>query len=105
MNRLLQIILGIDRPNGAEQTAAARLDVLALRQGTTAAAIIVGAFAFFFLTWWLYRHEGPALPRWKRALLSGLRVLTILALGAMLIEPVLVSSQRETLKSHLAIIL
>src|SRR5215471_14307114 len=105
MNRLFQLILGIDRSKGTEQTGASRLELTALPQGTTAAAIIVAAIAFLFLVWWLYRHERPDLPPWKRALLSGLRVLTIAALGAMLIEPVLISSQRETLKSHLAIIL
>ena len=37
--------------------------------------------------------------------MAGLRALTLLALAAMLVEPVLISSQRETIKSHLAIIL
>ena len=37
-------------------------------------------------------------------MLVGLRVLTLLALAAMLAEPVLVSSRRETVRSHLALI-
>ena len=37
--------------------------------------------------------------------MAGLRVLTLLALAAMLVEPVLISSHRETVKSHLAIVL
>jgi hypothetical protein len=105
MNRLLQIILGIERSKGAESVGETRLEFTALPQGTTAVAILVAAIAFFFLVWWLYRHERPDLAPLKRALLSGLRVLTILALAAMLLEPVLISSQREVLKSHLAIIL
>ena len=49
--------------------------------------------------------SGPTCRGSKRGLMAGLRVLTLLALAAMLIEPVLISSQRETIKSHLAIIL
>jgi hypothetical protein len=105
MNRLLQTILGIERSKGAESVGQPRLEFTALPQGTAAAVILVAAIACLFLIWWLYRHERPDLPPWKRALLSGLRVLTILALAAMLIEPVLISSQRETIRSHLAIIL
>jgi hypothetical protein len=105
MNRLLQTILGIERSKGAESVGETRLEFTALPQGTTAAAILVAAIAFLFLIWWLYRHERPDLAPLKRALLSGLRVLTILALAAMLVEPVLISSQRETIKSHLAIVL
>jgi len=105
MNRLLQIILGIERPKGSEATGGSRLELSALPQGTTAAAILLGVIAFLFLVWWLYRIERRDLSRWKRGLLSGLRILTLLALAAMLVEPVLVSSQRETLQSHLAIVL
>src|SRR6516165_10530176 len=105
MNRLLQTFLGIERSKGAQTVGESRLELTALPQGSTAAAILVAAIAFLILVWWLYRHERPDLAPLKRALLSGLRVLTILALAAMLLEPVLISSQRETLKSHLAIIL
>ena len=41
----------------------------------------------------------------RERLLVGFRVLTLLALVTMLIEPVLISSQRETVRSHLALIL
>ena len=61
--------------------------------------------AFLFLVWWLYRIERRDLSPWKRGLLCGLRILTLAALAAMLIEPVLISSLRETIKSHLAIVL
>jgi hypothetical protein len=105
MNRFLQIILGIDRPKGAEPSGASRLELTALPQGATAAALVVAAIAFLAIVWWLYRHERPDLARIKRGLMAGLRALTLLALAAMLVEPVLISSQRETVKSHLAIVL
>ncbi len=105
MNRLFQIILGIDRPKSAEPTGPSRLEFTALPQGATAAAVLAAAIAFLVVVWWLYRHERPDLGKLKRGLMSGLRALTLLALGAMLVEPVLVSSQRETIKSHLAIVL
>ncbi len=38
-------------------------------------------------------------------MLVGLRVLTLLAVAAMLVEPVLVFTRRETVRSHLALIL
>ena len=38
-------------------------------------------------------------------MLVGLRVLTLLAVAAMLVEPVLVFARRETVRSHLAVIL
>ena len=105
MNRLLQMILGIDRPPGAEDAGASRLEFTALPQGATAVATGRLAIAFLCVVWWLYRHERPDLSRLKRGLMAGLRAATLLALAAMLIEPVLISSQRETIKSHLAIVL
>ena len=61
--------------------------------------------ALLALLWWLYRREGRDLSRPRRVLLVGFRVLTLLALVTMLLEPVLISSQRETVRSHLALIL
>ena len=59
MNRLLQTILGIDRPKGAESPGASRLELTALPQGATAVAIVVAAIAFLGIVWWLYRIERP----------------------------------------------
>jgi hypothetical protein len=105
MNRVFQTILGIERSRTAQSTGDSRLELTALPQGMAAVAIVAGSVAFLFLVWWLYRIERGDLPPWKRAILSGLRILTLLALAAMLLEPVLISSQRETIKSHLAIVL
>src|SRR5262249_45412632 len=44
------------------------------------------------------------LSRARRALLVGLRAITLLAVAVMLLEPVLVSTRREAVPSHLALI-
>src|SRR6516162_2386802 len=98
MNRLLQIILGIERSRSATTSGNSRLEFTALPQGTTAVAIIVAAILFLYVVWRLYRWERGDLSAGKRALLAGLRALALGALAAMLIEPVLISSHRETIK-------
>jgi hypothetical protein len=67
--------------------------------------LIVSVIAIPYPLWRLYRWEGRDLSRAKRVLLVGLRGLVLLAVAAMLLEPVWVSSQRETVPSHLAIVL
>ncbi len=105
MNRLWQTLLGIERSPGAVSEGDSRLEFTGLPQGLTAVALILAAIAVLFLLWGLYRWERRDLSRPKRALLVGFRVLTLLALVTMLVEPVLISSQRETVRSHLALIL
>jgi len=105
MNRLWQTLLGIERSPGAVSGGDSRLELTGLPQGLNAVALVLAAIALLFLLWGLYRWERRDLSRPKRALLVGFRVLTLLALVTMLVEPVLISSQRETVRSHLALIL
>jgi len=105
MSRLWELLLGIHRSPGAVPGGTSRLELTALPQGTTAVALVLGSVALLAVLWRLYRWERRDLSRTKRALLVGLRVLTLLALAAMLVEPVLISTQRETVPSHLALIL
>jgi len=105
MSRLWELLLGIHRSPGAVQGGSPRLELTALPQGTGAIAIVLGSVALLAVLWRLYRWERRDLSRTKRALLVGLRVLTLLALAAMLVEPVLISTLRETVPSHLALIL
>src|SRR5207245_8800853 len=56
------------------------------------------------LLWWLYRRARRDLSRPRRAWLLGLRLLVLAAVAVMLVEPVLVSTRRETVRSHLPII-
>ena len=82
-----------------------RLEFSALPRGTGAVTVVLAALVLLALLWRLYRWERRDLSRAKRVVLVGLRALTLLAVAVMLIEPVLVSIRRETLRSHLAVIL
>jgi len=105
MNRIWQWLLGIDRSPGAAPGGDARLEFTAWPRGTGSIVLILSAIAIIYLLWRLYRWEGRDLSRAKRGLLVGLRGLVLLAVAAMLLEPVWVSSQRESVPSHLAIVL
>jgi hypothetical protein len=56
------------------------------------------------LLWKLYQWERRELSRTKRIVLISLRMLTLLAGAIMLMEPVLVSTRKETIPSHLMIV-
>jgi hypothetical protein len=105
MSRLWQILLGIERSPGTLSSGDTRLELSALPHGTSAAVFLFGAVVLVAVVWRLYRWERRDLAPWKRAAMVALRALTILALAAMLLEPVLISTQRETVRSHLAVIL
>ena len=105
MNRFLQILLGIEQSSpGVETGGDSRLELASLPRGIGAIAMILAAVLVVALLAWLYRREGRNLSRTKRAVLVGLRVLTLLAVVIMLLEPVLVSTRRETVPSQLPII-
>lgn len=95
----------MERSPGAEVGVNSRLEFAALPGGAGAAVLILGALALLALLWRLYRREGRDVSRARRAALVGLRGLTLLAVAAMLVEPVLVSTRRETERSQLALIL
>ena len=98
-------LLGIDRSPGTSSAGGTtRLELTAVPGAGAALALAAAVVAALVLLWWLYRRERRELPRPRRALLVGLRALVLLAVGIMLVEPVLVSAHRETLRSHLAII-
>jgi hypothetical protein len=105
MKRLAEIFLGIERSPGAQSSGQYRLELSALPQGTSAAVVGIVAILLVFLFWRLYLRERSDLFWVKRALMVGLRVLTVAAVAAMLVEPVLTSTQIETVRSHLAVVL
>src|SRR5215210_5493186 len=107
MNRIWQKLLGLSNsPGELAPGSRTRLELTALPRGGTALALVGAAVATLALLWWLYRRERRRhdLARWKCALLVGLRALVLLVVGAMLVEPVLVSTRRETVPSHLAVV-
>jgi len=106
MNRIWQLLLGIERSSPGVATGGdSRLEFAALPRGTGALTLFLGAIALSALLWRLYRWERRELAPAKRALLVGLRILTLLAAAIMLLEPVLVSSRRETVPSHLMLVI
>ena len=105
MSRIWRTLLGIDRaPGTAAAGGSTRLEWTAIPTGVGALALAAATVAVLALLWWLYRRERRELSRPRRAVLVGLRALVLLAAGIMLVEPVLVSSHRETIRSHLAVV-
>jgi hypothetical protein len=105
MNRFWQMLLGIERSPGTLARGDSRLEFAAMPKGPGALVLIVGAIVLLALIWRLYRWERRELSRRKRIILVTLRAITLLAVSIMLLEPVLVSSQRETIPSHLVMVL
>src|SRR4051794_20880556 len=105
MNEFWQMLLGMERSPGAVSAGDSRLEFTALPQGAGTIALALAAAAILALIRHLYRREGRELSRARRAVLVGLRALTLLAVAAMLVEPVLISTRRETERSHLALVL
>jgi hypothetical protein len=106
MNRIWQMLLGVERSSPGVVTGTdSRLEFAAWPGGAGAFILILGTFVIAALLWRLYGWERRELSRLKRGLLVGLRMLTLLAAAVMLLEPVLVSSRRETLPSHLMLVI
>ena len=105
MNRFWQTLLGIEHSPGDATGGGTRLELTAFPAGAGVLAVALAAIALPALIWWLYRRERRELSVGRRAVLTGLRALTLLAVAAMLVEPVLISSRRETVKSRLALVL
>ena len=106
MSRIWQILLGIDHrsPGTVPAGQSTRLQLTAVPGNGTALALAALVVAALVLLWWLPRREKRELSGPRRALLVGLRAMVLLAVAVMLVEPVLVSSHRETIRSHLAVI-
>ncbi len=105
MSGIWRWLLGIGRsPGEAAPVGGARLELTALPAGGGALVLIVAGLILAALLWRLYRFERRDLSRPKRAWLLVLRLLVLGAVAVMLIEPVLVSTRRETVPSHLPII-
>jgi hypothetical protein len=106
MSRIWEILLSIEprSPGAVPAGESARLELTELPRGGMALLLAAAVVAALLLLWRLPRREKQDLSAPRRAWLVALRVLVLLALAVMLVEPVLVSSHRETLRSHLPII-
>jgi hypothetical protein len=105
MSSLLQWLLGIRRSSGEVALGGStQLELTSLPAGGAALFFVVATAALAYMLWRLYRRERRELSRPRRALLVGLRLLVLGALAVMLVEPVLVTSRNETIRSHLPLI-
>jgi hypothetical protein len=105
MSSIWQWLLGIGHsPGEVTLGGSTRLELTALPAGGAAVALIVAVVALPVLFWRLYRRERRDLSGPRRSLLVGLRLIVLTAVAVMLVEPVLVSTRRETVRSHLPVI-
>ncbi|WP_169977233.1 VWA domain-containing protein [Tautonia rosea] len=105
MNRSLwQHMLGIETSPGAEMVGKSRLELSAVPGGGGVLALTLVTLAIVAMLWFLARRERTDLSRPRRALIVGLRTVSLLAVAAMLTEPVLITSRRESIPSHLLMI-
>lgn len=105
MNRIWQTLLGIEpRSPGSAPAGSTHLELTSAPGGGSMLALAVLAIAAVGLLWYLPRREKKDISPPRRAILVGLRAIVLLAIAVMLLEPVLVSSYRETIRSHLPII-
>jgi hypothetical protein len=105
MSSLWRWLLGIGRPSGEVAVGGTtRLELSALPAGGYALALVVAVLVLAYSFWRLNRIERRELSPQKRTFLVALRMLVIGAVAVMLIEPVLVTTRRETLRSHLPMI-
>ncbi len=105
MNGFWQTLLGIKRSTGEVELAeSTRLEWSALPTGGAALASLAAAVALAYLLWRLNTRERRELSRARRAVLVALRLLVVGTLAVILMEPVLVTIRRETIKAHLPII-
>ena len=98
------MLLGLDRSPGSVVGDGSRLEFAALPKGLGAVALVVLVPALVALLWWLYRRESRVLTRGRRIALVALRVAVLAALAAMLVEPVLITTRTETVRSRLALV-
>ena len=107
MSRIWQITPGdrAGRPATVAPAGDTRLELTALPRGGRRLALVAAVALALVLLWRLYRREQRELSRPRRAL-AGRRCgcSCSLAVAVMLVEPVLVSTHRETVRSHLPII-
>lgn len=103
MNQLWQTLMGVGRSPG-NVVGDSRLELSSAPQGAATLLVILAAVALLAFLWRLNGIESRELTRARKTALVVLRAITLLAVLAMLLEPVLVTSHRETQPSHLAVI-
>lgn len=105
MNNFWRKLLGIDVSPGAEWGRDVRLEFASPPQGLSVLWAIAASVALVVLVHWLYRREGRELSLRARIALASLRLFSLSMVGVMMLEPVLIARQQETVPSQLLLVL
>src|SRR5262245_48025813 len=103
MHRLIEILLGI-KPAPWTEGGSWRLEFLSLPRHDRMLMLLVAIALSIWVVMFLYRREGRNLNFATRASLTALRMIVLLGVVAMLLEPVMVFSKKEMVPSHLLIL-
>ncbi len=103
MRRLLEILLGIE-PSPWTEGGSWRLGFTSMPSGDRALLVLTLLAAAVWGVWWLYRREATRVGTYARWLLVGIRVLIIMGVVTMLMEPVVVLSRTERVPSNLLVL-
>ena len=104
MKKLLDFLLGI-RPAPWAQDGERRLEWLSWPRHDLALLMLLGIAAAAAGVWWLYRREGRELKAPIRGFLVALRLVVLLGVLAMLLEPAVVIRKTEFTPSNLLVLL
>src|SRR5687767_10654765 len=104
MRRLIEILLGVD-PAPWTEGGGCRLEWLAWPRGDWTLAFLFFVAAATWGVMWLYRREGRNLALPVRVMLTTLRMLALLGLCVMLMEPVIVFTKQEFVPSNVLVLL
>ena len=103
MDNLLRYLLNVE-PAPWTEGGEMRLGWLNLPQHEAALALFLGVIAAAAVILYLYRREGKMLSRMARLTLASLRFLTLAGVLAMLLEPAIIFTKRETIPSRLLVL-
>jgi hypothetical protein len=104
MRKLVQWLFGI-KPAPWTEGGGWRLEWLSMPKHDLALLVIVAIALAMWGVLWLYRKEGRNLTRPIRLMMGGLRMLVLLGVLAMLLEPVVVFSKTEYVQSNVLVLL
>src|SRR5688572_16118593 len=103
MRRLFEILLGIEPAPWADG-GDWHVRFLAFPKGGAALALLLAVPLAVWGVLWLYRREGRSLALPVRVMLGTLRMIVLVGVVAMLLEPVLVFTKQEFVPSNLLVL-
>ncbi|WP_145454221.1 vWA domain-containing protein [Gimesia panareensis] len=104
MNRFLEMLFGIQSSSWTEG-GHWFAQWVGLPSGDRMLFLILGVLVLVIGGWWLYQRDARQVPLLRRCLLYGIRIVLVLLVIAMLLEPILVLSKEEKIPSHLLVLL